>query len=195
MSLEVVHFPHPTLRHVSQPVKRVDKQLRDWVAEMFDLMYENEGVGLAANQVNLPYRLFVANPTGNSQETDAEQVFINPVLSKPKGQQEGNEGCLSLPGVHADVMRAKQIHVEAYDLSGNLLEFELEGFPARVVQHEVDHLDGVMFIDRLPDTRLAEIAGLVEEFEIDYQSRLDTGETPNEEAVRKHLADLEAART
>lgn len=194
MPLEVVHFPHPTLRHVSQPVKRVDKQLRNWVAEMFDLMYEHEGVGLAANQVNLPYRLFVANPTGNSQETDAEQVFINPVLSKPKGQQEGNEGCLSLPGVHADVVRAKQIHVEAYDLSGNLLEFELEGFPARVVQHELDHLDGVMFIDRLTDTRLAEIAGLVEEFEIDYQSRLDTGEVSSDEVVRKHLADLEAAR-
>lgn len=195
MPLEVVHYPHPTLRHVSQPVKRVDKQLRAWVAEMFDLMYEHEGVGLAANQVNLPYRLFVANPTGNSQEADVEQVYINPVLSKPKGQQEGNEGCLSLPGVHADVVRAKQIRIEAYDLSGNLLEFELEGFPARVVQHEVDHLDGVMFVDRLTETRAAEIGGLIEEFEIDYRSRLDTGETPSDEAVRQRLAELEAARS
>lgn len=194
MSLSIIHYPHPTLRHKSQPIRRVDAQLKAWVAEMFDLMYEYEGVGLAANQVDLPYRLFVMNPTGNSQEKEAEQVVINPVISKAKGQQEGNEGCLSLPGVHADVVRAKTLHIEGYDLAGNLIEANLEGFPARVVQHETDHLDGVMFIDRLSDTRLAEIRGLVEEFEVDYYSRLTTGEAPSDAEVAERLAELEKAR-
>jgi peptide deformylase len=194
MPLTVIHYPHPTLRHKSQPIKRVDQQLRDWVAEMFDLMYEHEGVGLAANQVDLPYRLFVANPTGNSQEKDAEQVFINPVISKAKGQLLGNEGCLSLPGVHADVMRAKSLHIEAYDLSGNLMKADLSGFPARVVQHETDHLDGILFIDRLAEGNLAEIRGLVDEFEIDFESRLATGEAPTAEAVAARIAELEKLR-
>lgn len=195
MPLSIIHYPHPTLRHQSQPIRRVDSQLKVWVAEMFDLMYEHEGVGLAANQVDLPYRMFVMNPTGNSQEKDAEQVIINPVISKAKGQQEGNEGCLSLPGVHADVVRANTLHIEAYDLAGNLLEADLDGFVSRVVQHETDHLDGVMFIDRLSDAKLADIRGLVEEFEVDFQSRLSTGEAPTEEQVADRLAELEAART
>ncbi|MCO6045741.1 peptide deformylase [Aeoliella sp. ICT_H6.2] len=195
MPLSIIHYPHPTLRHKSQPIRRVDRELKTWVAEMFDLMYEHEGVGLAANQVDLPYRMFVMNPTGNSQEKDAEQVLINPVLSKMKGQQEGNEGCLSIPGVHADVMRAKTLHVEAFDLAGNLIEADLDGFAARVVQHENDHLDGILFIDRLSDGNLAEIRGLIDEFEVDFQSRLATGEAPTEEQVAKKLAELERLRT
>src|SRR5690606_11926321 len=111
--LDVVHYPHPVLRYESKPIQRVDKQLHAWVAEMFDLMYEHEGVGLAANQVNLPYRLFVMNPTGDSQKPEEEMVVINPVLSRGKGQQVREEGCLSLPGIHAEVTRNKQIHVEA----------------------------------------------------------------------------------
>lgn len=195
MPLSIIHYPHPTLRHESRPIQKVDKQLKTWVAEMLDLMYEHEGVGLAANQVDLPYRIFVANPTGDSQKPEMEQVFINPVLSKPKGQEEGNEGCLSIPGVHADVVRSNSIHIEAYDLAGNLLEADLEGFPARVVQHEVDHLDGVLFLDRLSEGNLANIRHLVEEFEVDFQSRLSTGEAPTEEQVAQRLAELEAERT
>ncbi len=195
MALSIIHYPHPTLRHESRPIQKVDKQLKAWVAEMLDLMYEHEGVGLAANQVDLPYRIFVANPTGDSQQPEMEQVFINPVLSKPKGQQEGNEGCLSIPGVHADVVRSNSIHIEAYDLAGNLLEADLEGFPARVVQHEVDHLDGVLFLDRLSEGNFANIRHLVEEFEVDFQSRLSTGEAPTQEQVAKRLAELETERT
>ncbi len=195
LALQIIHYPHPTLRHVSKPIRRVDDELRGWVAQMFDLMYEHEGVGLAANQVDLPYRLFVSNPTGDSQQRKEEHVFINPVISKVKGRQTGSEGCLSLPEVSADVTRSKQIHVEAFDLSGNLLEFDLEGFIARVVLHEVDHLDGKLFTDRLSETALFEIDGLLEEFEIDYQSRLDAGEAVSDERVLARLADLEAART
>jgi len=105
LSLQIIHYPHPTLRHVSKPLARVDAELRAWVAEMFDLMYEHEGVGLAANQVDLPYRLFVCNPSGDQSEKESECVFINPVIVKGSGQHEHDEGCLSIPGIHAPVVR------------------------------------------------------------------------------------------
>src|SRR5262245_34899561 len=84
VNLKIIHYPHPTLRHVSKPLKRVDRELRDMIAEMFDLMYEHEGVGLAGNQVDLPYRVFVANPTGDAKEKESECVFINPVIVSGK---------------------------------------------------------------------------------------------------------------
>ena len=194
MSLEIVHYPHPVLRHVSKPVQRVDRQLRAWVAQMFDLMYDHEGVGLAANQVNLPYRLFVMNPTGDSQKPEEELVLINPVLSRGQGQQVREEGCLSLPGVHAEVTRNKTIHLDAYDLDGNHIVLDLKDFPARVVQHETDHLDGRLFIDRLPPSVQATLRDQVAEFEIAYESRITTGEAPDHAQAMALLAELEAQR-
>ena len=94
--MEIVTYPHPTLRHESKPVKRVDAELREIVQEMFHLMYEARGVGLAANQVDLPLRLFVLNLESDPDKSE-EFVFINPVISKPKGSEEKEEGCLSLP--------------------------------------------------------------------------------------------------
>ncbi len=99
--MRIIQFPHPTLRRVSKPLRRVDDELRHIVREMFDLMYEAKGIGLAANQVDLPYQLFVLNLSGDPAEPDAEQVFLNPVLSQPKGTAEAEEGCLSLPGLYA----------------------------------------------------------------------------------------------
>jgi peptide deformylase len=180
---------------VSKPLKRVDKELRGMIAEMFDLMYEHEGVGLAANQVDLPYRLFVMNPTGDSQQPQAERVFINPVLSGGKGRADREEGCLSLPGVHAPVTRHTKIRIAGFDASGNEVVADLEGFDARVVQHEVDHLDGTMFTDRLSPTELADIRHLLDEFEIAWESQLATGEAPSDEQVAARLAALEMLRT
>src|SRR3954470_20662973 len=145
--LKIIQYPHPTLRHVSKPLKRVDAELRDIIKRMFELMYEAKGVGLAANQVDLPYRFFVANPTGDPEKKEEEVVFINPVLSKQKGSAEAEEGCLSPPGLYADVMRAEKVTVDAYDLSGTPVHIAATGFLARVVQHETDHLDGRLFID------------------------------------------------
>ncbi|MCA9236957.1 MAG: peptide deformylase [Planctomycetales bacterium] len=195
LALQIIHYPHPTLRHVSRPLTRVDAELRRMVAEMFDLMYEHEGVGLAANQVDLPYRLFVANPTGNPDEKDAEAAFINPVLSGGKGQVEGEEGCLSIPGVNGMVVRNARINIEAYSLAGEEISGEVEGLMARIVQHEVDHLDGRLFIDRLTPTQLAEIRDDLEEFEIDFDSRRNTGEMPSDEAIAARLAELSRLRT
>ncbi|MEN1679350.1 MAG: peptide deformylase [Planctomycetota bacterium] len=195
MSLSIIHYPHPTLRHKSRPLRRVDAELRKMVAEMFDLMYEHQGIGLAANQVDLPYRLFVINPTGDPEQPEGEQVFINPVLSAGKGLEADREGCLSLPGIHAAVTRPATIKVEAYDLSGNQISGQLEGLNARVVQHETDHLDGVMFIDRLTPVARADIEGAIQEFEIDFDSRQQSGEAPSEGDVATRLAELEALRT
>ena len=105
MSLEIIHYPHPTLRYVSKPLKRVDAELKAMVVEMFDLMYEHEGIGLAANQVDLPYRLFVCNPSGDPDDKEAECVFINPVILKGSGQHEREEGCLSIPDLRGILPR------------------------------------------------------------------------------------------
>lgn len=197
LKLQVIHYPHPTLRHVSKPLKRVDNELRDMVAQMFELMYQHEGVGLAANQVDLPYRFFVANPTGDSENTEAEQVFINPVIrsGSGKGQAEGEEGCLSIPGVLGPVVRNERVMVEAYGLTGESFLGEVEGLFARIVQHETDHLDGKLFIDRLAPTQLAEVRDQLEEFEIVFQSKRDCGEMPSDEQIVARIAELEQLRT
>jgi peptide deformylase len=194
LSLQIIHYPHPTLRHPSKPLKRVDAELRKLIAEMFELMYAHEGVGLAANQVDLPYRVFVANAEGKDAK-DAECVFINPVLSRGKGQVEDEEGCLSIPGLYAPVSRNEKIRVQAYDLAGNEIEGEVDGLMARVLQHETDHLDGRLFIDRLGPAQLLAVRDKLEEFELAYQSKRETGELPSDEALASRLAELERLRT
>lgn len=165
------------------------------VEQMFALMYKHEGVGLAANQVDLPYRLFIANPTGDPENKEAEHVFINPVLKGGKGQVEGEEGCLSIPGVMGPVVRKEKITIEAYNLQGEQFVGEVEGLFARIVQHETDHLDGKLFIDRLAPTRAAEVRPELEEFEIDFQSKRDCGELPDDTSIAARLAELEELRT
>ena len=195
MSLQIIHYPHPTLRHPSKPLKRVDAELRNIVAEMFELMYQHEGVGLAANQVDLPYRLFIANPEGKREAKESEFVFINPVLSSGRGQVEDEEGCLSIPGVYAPVTRNETIKIQAYDLAGNEFVGEVNDLMARIVQHETDHLDGMLFIDRLGPTQLAAMRDKLEEFELVFQSRLETGELPGTAQIATRLRDLENLRT
>jgi peptide deformylase len=162
---------------------------------MFELMYEHEGVGLAANQVDLPYRLFVANPEGDASSKETECVFINPVLSAGRGQEEDEEGCLSIPGVRAPVTRNLKIKVQAYDLSGNEITADAEDLMARILQHETDHLDGTLFIDRLGPAQLTALRDKLEEFELVFQSRLETGEIGDAEKLAERLAELERLRT
>ena len=192
--MRVVHFPHPTLMRASKPLTRVDAELHKIVAEMFDLMYQNNGIGLAANQVNLPYRLFVVNTTGDSKEKQHELVFLNPVLSKPKGSEEKEEGCLSLPGVYAPVRLPTNIHVSAYDITGKEISADVDGMLARVIQHEYDHLDGVMFIDRVAQTALTDIKGKLDEFRSEFEHRRELGEIPADARIFATLAELEKLR-
>jgi peptide deformylase len=195
VSLQVIHYPHLALRHRSKPIKKVDAELRVLVAEMFELMYEHEGVGLAANQVGLPYRLFVSNPQADRDSKETEQVFINPVIRSGKGLAEAEEGCLSIPGVHAHVLRKDTVRIQAYDLAGNELNLNLDELPARIAQHEIDHLDGVLFIDRLAPAQLAEIRDQLTDFEIVFRSKSETGEIPPEAHIAAQLEELERLRT
>lgn len=192
--MRVINFPHPTLLRVSKPLRRVDAELRKLVAEMFDLMYQNKGIGLAANQVDLPYRLFVVNEAGDPKQKEQERVFINPVLSKPKGSDEAEEGCLSLPGLYAQVRRPASVHVSAYDLSGKEISLDAEGLLARVIQHENDHLDGVLFVDRLSPTALADVKDKLDDFRAEFLSRREVGEFPDDAKIFATLAELEKLR-
>ncbi len=186
--LQIVSYPHPMLRHKSLPVKRVDAELRELVRNMFELMYAARGVGLAANQVNLPVRLFVINLEAEPDEGE-ELVFINPVVSRPKGLEEQEEGCLSLPELYGNVIRPKQICVNAYGLDGQEIQTELKGLFARVVQHELDHLDGVLFVDRMSETSKLEIMDELDEFETEFASQRNAGGVPgNEEIAQRCLA-------
>ena len=193
--MQIIQYPHPTLRHKSKPLKRVDADLRRIVREMFDLMYEHKGIGLAANQVDLPYRLFVLNLESDAKATDEEHVFINPVLSHRKGSIEVEEGCLSLPGLYSDVRRPEIVRLNAYDLSGEEITLDLDDLFARAVQHEVDHLDGVLFIDHLSPTAEAKARNAIRDFELEFNNRRERREIPDDASIAARLTELEKLRT
>jgi len=191
MTLEIVHYPHPALRWKSKPVKEINAELRETVRTMFDLMYEFHGIGLAANQVALPYRVFVVNITSNPEEPDKEFVFINPEIVRRKGSEEGEEGCLSLPELYGQVRRAEEIIVEAYDLEGHQFQLTLEEMGARVVQHEKDHLDGVMFVDRMTESARRELEPRLEDFELHFRRQQESGKVPPDSEIEQKLKELE----
>lgn len=188
--MHIIQYPHPTLRHKSKPLRRVDDELRGIVREMFRLMYEARGVGLAANQVDLPLRLFVVNLKADPSEGE-ELVFINPVISGAKGLDEAEEGCLSLPGLYGQVRRPKQVRINAYSLDGQEISADATGLFARVVQHESDHLDGTLFVDRLTETGRLAVGPALEEFELAFKSQCETGGIPTPEEQAANIAEWE----
>jgi peptide deformylase len=192
--MEIITYPHPTLRHVSRPLKRVDAELRQKIREMFALMYAAKGIGLAANQVDLPLRLFIVNLEAKPE--GQELVFINPVISLPRGgSEEAEEGCLSLPGLYGPVVRPKHVRINAYSLAGEEIQLDATGLLARCVQHELDHLDGVLFPDRMSATARADIAEGIDEFEAEFKSRRDTGGVPSDDDIAKRWAEWESRYT
>jgi peptide deformylase len=193
-ALQIIEYPHPTLRRVSKPLQRVDAELHTIIRQMFDLMYEHKGIGLAANQVNLPYRLFVANLKSDPAAVEDEHVFINPVLSQRKGSAEAEEGCLSLPGLYAQVKRPEKVTLSAYDDKGQEFHAELSGLFARVVQHEIDHLDGVLFIDKLSSTAELSLREELSDFEVNYARLRERGEVPDDATIARQMAELERLR-
>ena len=167
--MEIVLYPHPALRFKSVPIQEINGSLRKTVEEMFDLMYEAKGIGLAANQVALPYRLFIINLTADVEQKDEEKVFINPQIIKRKGQTSGEEGCLSFPELYGPVDRSEEITIESFDLQGNLVRYDLNDLASRAVQHENDHVDGVLFIDRMNDEERFNVAPFVDDFELQFR--------------------------
>ena len=164
-SLKIIFYPDPRLRSVAKPVEKFDDTLRQLTDRMFDLMREEQGVGLAAPQVGVNLRVFVMNATGKPED---DLVVINPVLTDAQGNEAGEEGCLSLPKIRASIDRAKALRLTAQDLSGNTFERKAEGFEARVWQHEFDHLNGIMLIDRMGFTAKMGFRKRLKELEADF---------------------------
>lgn len=146
--LRIVLYPHPALRAKAKPVPAITDEVRQVAARMLELMHEAPGVGLAAPQVGLSWRLFVAGPTGDPKD---DRVFVNPVLLDPgRDLEDYEEGCLSLPDITGEIRRPAKISVEATDLDGKRFRLTSDELPARIWQHETDHLDAILIIDRMP---------------------------------------------
>ncbi|HEU0154108.1 MAG TPA: peptide deformylase [Arenimonas sp.] len=144
--LPILEFPDPRLRTVAKPVAQVDDAIRRLVDDMFETMYDAPGIGLAATQVDVHLRLLVLDV---SEDKSRPMVFINPEILASQGSQVYQEGCLSVPGIYADVSRADQVRVRALDRDGQAFEIEADGLLAVCIQHEMDHLAGKVFVDYL----------------------------------------------
>lgn len=189
--MEILPYPHPALRWKSKPIQEINDDLRRVVAEMFDLMYSAKGIGLAANQVGLPYRLFILNLSADPDLKDEEIVFLNPEILKRKGTTEGEEGCLSFPGMYGQVKRAAKVEIEAFDLKGECFEYSLDDLAARAVQHESDHLDGVLFIDRMGETVRRELDPVIGDFETQFRRWQAEGRFASDDILKRELLNLE----
>jgi peptide deformylase len=150
--LKIIHYPDPRLRKKAAPITAFTAELAQISEKMIELMHADKGVGLAAPQVGLSISLFVMNPTGQSQD---QRIYINPVLTQGEGSELGEEGCLSLPGIRTNVDRFVKMQITAQDLTGQTFTESAEGFVARIWQHEADHLNGTLILDRMgPGTKL-----------------------------------------
>jgi peptide deformylase len=144
--LHILEFPDPRLRTIAKPVEQVDAALRQLADDMLETMYAAPGIGLAATQVNIHQRLLVLDV---SEDHSRPMVFVNPEILRAEGHQVYQEGCLSVPGIFADVKRAESITVKALDRDGNPFELDADGLLAVCIQHEMDHLAGKVFVDYL----------------------------------------------
>lgn len=145
-TLNILHFPDPRLRTVAEPVKQVDDVIRRLADDMLETMYAAPGIGLAASQVNVHKRVVVIDI---SEEKNRPLCLVNPEILQLEGIEEMEEGCLSVPGVYERVQRANRVRIRALDRDGQSFELEADGLLAVCIQHEIDHLDGVLFLDHL----------------------------------------------
>jgi peptide deformylase len=148
MIREILKYPDPRLREVAKPVATVTPEIQALVDDMAETMYESQGCGLAATQIGENHRIFVVDCAGEDEPSDF-RVFINPEIVATEGDQMWNEGCLSFPGVSEEIKRAERVRVRALDRAGKPFELEADGLLAVAVQHELDHLNGVLMIDKL----------------------------------------------
>lgn len=160
--MDVVLYPDPVLRKKAAPVVKFDEALRRTAEAMHETMARSKGVGLAAPQVGLSISLLVLNATG---DPDDAITLVNPKIARKVGDVIGEEGCLSFPSIYAEIARAPSIVVEAQDVEGKPIRLELADFVARIVQHEFDHLDGVLFIDRMSPADRVRVKGALRALE------------------------------
>jgi peptide deformylase len=172
-TFDVVFFPDPVLRKETQDVEHFDDDLRATVAGMLERMFESHGVGLAGPQVGLTQRIFVLNDEGDRDKPDRNMAVINPTIKKTFGKKTRHEeGCLSLPGVNADITRPDGCVLHAFDEHGNEYEKEFTGFLSRIIQHEYDHLQGVLLVDRMTPGDKMKNRGAVEDLKGQYRDFL-----------------------
>ncbi len=152
--LNILHFPDKRLRLKAKEVTDFDVSLRTFVSDMFETMYEAPGIGLAATQVNVLKRLLVMDV---SEEKDDPLCLINPEIIEFEGEEEGDEGCLSIPGFYEVVKRYEKIKIKAKNVQGESFEFSAEGLKAVCIQHEMDHLDGKLFVDYISSLKRTRI--------------------------------------
>jgi peptide deformylase len=146
--LEICKYPEPVLLKKAKPAGKLDDELKKLIQDMTETMYDAPGIGLAANQIGRPIRIIVYDVTPKDQERNPS-VLINPEIIESEGEQVMEEGCLSVPEYYSDVKRSARVKVRGLDLEGNPVEICGEGLLATVLQHEIDHLDGILFIDRI----------------------------------------------
>ncbi|MCW8919695.1 MAG: peptide deformylase [Gammaproteobacteria bacterium] len=157
--LTILHFPDERLRTVAKPVARIDQSLQQLIDDMLETMYDAPGIGLAATQVNCHQRLIVIDI---SEEKNRPLALINPEILERDGVEEMEEGCLSVPGIYEPVQRAERVKVRALDRNGKPFELEADGLLAVCIQHEIDHLDGKLFVDYLSSLKRQRIKKKVE---------------------------------
>jgi len=164
LDLEMPFYPSPVLRRVAEPIEEFDEGLERIVAAMYQRMQESGGVGLAAPQVGLSKRILVLNEKGDPSQEEFNHTLINPKIVARDGERGlYEEGCLSFPEIYAEIERTDRCTVEAQDLSGRPFRVEYSGFVSRIVQHEYDHLEGILLVDRMsPADRLRNKAALEE---------------------------------
>ena len=166
--LDILHFPDPRLRIKAKPVLAVTDATRRLIKDMLETMYAAPGIGLAATQVGVDERVIVVDV---SDDSDSPQAFINPEILTQEGREISQEGCLSVPGVYEDVERAERIRVRALDRNGKRLEFDADGLLAVCIQHEIDHLNGKLFVDYLSDLKRQRIRKRIEKEERELKER------------------------
>ena len=157
--LNILHYPDPRLREKALPVEEVNNDIKQFVADMFETMYEAPGIGLAATQANVQKRIIVIDI---SEEKDQPLCFINPEIVESSGKEEMEEGCLSVPGIYDTVQRAERIKVRALDREGKSFEMEANGLLSVCIQHEMDHLEGKLFVDYLSELKRQRIRKKIE---------------------------------
>jgi peptide deformylase len=167
LEFRLVHYPEPILRKVAQPVARFDEELARTVEGMFDLMRRSNGVGLAAPQVGLDQRVLVLNPTGDEKDALA---LVNVVILERSGPETSfEEGCLSFPEIYAEVRRPERCKISAFAPDGTVIEREFDGFTSRIIQHEYDHLEGVLLVDRMTPAEKLKHKSALEELVTRYK--------------------------
>ncbi len=171
MSLQIVYFPDPRLRQLSKPVKDFEA-VKEVVDSMFDVMYRCRGIGLAGPQVGVLQRIIVANLTGKKEEKAEERVFLNPEIVERSGSMQEIEGCLSFPGIEATIKRSEKVLVEVTDLGGERHQFDATGLWSKLFQHEIDHLDGILFLDKMSAADKKQAAPRLRELEEDFENHV-----------------------